>query len=286
MNAGAFAEGTGKQLAHVYPERPGLLSHRLAEHPLLDLESLAALAWRMRPSDVQICRGDVAVGIGRRGAPEIGLSPLETISAIERCGAWMVLKYVEQDGDYKMLLDALLDELEPAVRPVTGPMLKREAFIFLSSPGAVTPLHFDPEHNVLLQLRGRKKMVVFPAGNEALVSGPAHEAFHEEGANGLEWSADFADRGHPFELTPGDALYVPVKAPHFVENGDEPSISLSITWRSGWSLREGYAHGANRLLRKAGLQPRPPRRFPADNHLKSLAFRAIERARRVKGLPG
>jgi len=281
MKEGAFAEGTGERLAEVYPEQPVVLSHRLTGHPLLGLGALAALAARMRPLDVQCCRGDVAVGVGRGGAPETGMSPVETIASIGSCGAWMVFKYVEQDDEYRTLLDQSLAALEPAVRKLTGPMLKREAFVFVSSPGTVTPLHFDPEHNVLLQIRGRKRMTVFPAGDERLVAGPAHEAFHEDGGNGLEWNPAFVDRGRAFTLEPGDALYVPVKAPHFVRNGEEISVSLSITWRSGWSLREGYAHSMNRLMRGAGLEPRPPRRFPADNRVKSLAFRALEKARRV-----
>jgi hypothetical protein len=66
-----------------------------------------------------------------------------------------------------------------------------------------------------------------------------------------------------------------------VQNGDAASVSLSITWRSALSLREGYAHGMNRLLRNAGLSPRAPRRFPSDNHLKALGYRAILTARRL-----
>ena len=31
-------------------------------------------------------------------------------------------------------------------------MMKPQGFIFISSPDAVTPYHFDPEHNILLQL--------------------------------------------------------------------------------------------------------------------------------------
>ena len=44
-------------------------------------------------------------------------------------------------------------------------MLKPQGFIFVSSPDAVTPYHFDPEHNILLQLRGTKAMTLFPAGD-------------------------------------------------------------------------------------------------------------------------
>ena len=66
----------------------------------------------------------------------------------------------------------------------------------------------------------------------------------------------------PFALEPGEAVYVPVKAPHWVKNGPEVSISFSITWRSEWSFREEYARRMNALLRKAGLSPPRPGAIP------------------------
>src|SRR3546814_7623125 len=44
---------------------------------------------------------------------------------------------------------------------------------------------------------------------------------------------------------PGEALLVPVKAPHFVQNGPAVSISFSITWRSERSVAEGELHSLN-----------------------------------------
>ena len=105
----------------------------------------------------------------------------------------MVLKFVEQDPAYRALMEAALGELMPVVEPATGAMLKMEAFIFISSPGAVTPFHFDPEHNILLQLRGNKVMTLFPAADEAVVAGPVHEAFHLGGHRNLPYSD--GDRG-------------------------------------------------------------------------------------------
>ena len=66
-------------------------------------------------------------------------------------------------------------------------------------------------------------------------------------------------------------------APHFVRNGSESSISLSITWRSDWSFAEADARGFNRLLRRAGLTPAAPGRWPAANGPKAFAFRALRR---------
>lgn len=266
--------------SELYPERPGLIPHALSGHPLLELEALAALAQRIRPVDVEYNRADLPIGIDPAATPANGMSVEETIRSIEDCGSWMVLKFVEQDPLYRDLLEATLAALAPAAAPVTGTMLKREGFIFISSPGAVTPFHFDPEHNILLQIRGSKTMTIFPAGDASVAAGELHEAFHAGGHRNLPWRDALAPKGTPFALSPGFGLYVPVKAPHWVKNGPEPSISFSITWRSEWSYHEEYAHGFNRVLRRAGLQPAMPRRFPHNNVVKSAAYRALRKVRR------
>lgn len=269
-------------LEAAYPEQPVLLDHDLADHPLLKLDALAALAARIRPVDVEYNRGDLPVGIDPAATPANRLSVSETIRRIEECGSWMVLKFVEQDPLYRDFMHETLAPLEEVVRPATGAMLKREAFIFISSPDAVTPFHFDPEHNILLQVRGTKTMTIFPADDEGLVGGAEHERFHAGGHRNLPWRDDFAARGQPFALVPGKAVYVPVKAPHWVRNGSEVSISFSVTWRSEWSYREEYARRLNGLLRGAGITPRSPRRYPHQNRFKSLGYRIIDKARRLK----
>lgn len=271
------------RLGELYPERPGLLRHGMCAHPLLTLEALVGLAQRIPAVHVEYYRGDVPIGIDPAATPANGLGIAETIRRIEECGSWMVLKFVEQDPDYRALLHQALDPLGDIVGEATGPMLKQQAFIFISSPGAVTPYHFDPEHNILMQIRGRKTFTIFPAGDESFAGPEIHETFHDGGHRNLPWSDDFAAAGRPFELTPGDALYVPVKAPHWVKNSGEPSISLSITWRSEWSYHEEYAHGFNRLVRKIGWSPAAPGRFPQRNLTKSVAYRAVQKARGLLG---
>lgn len=265
--------------ARLYPETAGTLTHALAGHPYFALDALVALAARMRPADVEYNRGDLAVGVDPGAAIGNGLSIDETIRGIERNGSWMVLKFVEQDAVYRALLDEVLDALLPIVAPATGPMLKREGYIFVSSPGSMTPFHFDPEHNILMQLRGTKTMTVFPHDDEAVVAGTEHERFHLGGHRNLPWRDALAAKGVAFELSAGDAVYVPVKAPHFVRNGPEVSISFSVTWRSAWSYAEADARGMNARLRQAGLSPAAPPRWPKQARLKALAHRALRRLR-------
>ena len=130
-------------------------------------------------------------------------------------------------------------------------------------------------------------MTVFPTRDERLLPAEAQEAFHlGEHHRNLPWREEFAALGAPFALAPGAALHVPVKAPHWVKNGPDVSVSLSITWRSEWSYREEYARRMNHLLRRVGVKPRAPRRFPHQNHAKSLGYRVIDKVRRMRGAQG
>ena len=210
-----------------------------------------------------------------RAAPAWSIE--QTILRIAEAESWAVLKNIEAEPAYAALLHALLEELRPAIEARTGAMLRPQGFVFISSPHAVTPYHFDPEHNLLLQLRGTKAMTQFPAGNPRYAPDTVHESYHAGGARELQWDDTLLTGGTEHPLTPGDALHVPVMAPHFVRNGPQPSVSLSITWRSEWSFAEADARGLNRLLRRAGLRPAPPARWPASNRGKALAFRALRR---------
>lgn len=269
--------------AALYPETAGKLTHTLPGHPMLQLEALIALSERMRPVDVERNLADIPIGIDPAMLADNGLSAADTLRSIAANGSWMVLKFVEQDAAYRLLLHDILGELEPIVTAATGEMIKLEAFIFVSSPNAVTPFHFDPEHNILMQVRGSKTMTVFPAGDESIVAAREHERFHAGGHRNLPFDDSFLAKGMPVTIGPGEGIYVPVKAPHFVRNGPETSVSLSVTWRSEWSYREEQAHGLNAVLRKAGLDPAMPRRFPSQNLAKSVAYRALAKAGRVIG---
>ena len=275
----AFPAAQLDRLRAAYPETPVRLEHGLADHPLLRLPALIALAGRVRPDSVEHNRGDLPVGVASGDAPGNGLDPVATLRSIETNGSWMVLKFIEQDPAYAALLHDALAPVEAAVAPATGAMLKREGFVFVSSPASVTPFHMDPEHNILAQVRGTKTFTVWPAGDHSVAPASEHERFHAGGHRNLPWRDEFAAAGRAVDLAPGQAIYVPVKAPHHVRNGPDVSISLSITWRSEWSYREGDAHGTNALLRRVGVDPRSTRRHPADNHLKSLAWRAARRLR-------
>lgn len=272
-----FPDSARAAFAAAYPDQPTRLSHGLVGHALLTLDALAVLAERMPASSVEYNLGKLPLGVRPEDTPANGLTLGETIRTIETNGSWAVLKNVEQDAAYAALLDEALAELAPLVARRTGPMLHREAFIFLSSPGSVTPFHMDPEHNILLQIMGSKVMTVFPARNEALVPAQKSEDFHNGGHRNLLWQDGFKAHGTAVGLAPGDAIHVPVKAPHFVENGPAVSVSLSVTWRSERSVAEGELHSFNALLRRRGLPTGTVSDRPEAQGLRRFVYRVMRK---------
>ncbi|MBS0254055.1 MAG: cupin-like domain-containing protein [Proteobacteria bacterium] len=271
-----FPEASRLHFAAHYPEVPHKLDHRLDRHPLLEIEALASLAEALPEASVEYNAADQPIGIS--GKPEPTGVPIgETIRTIERSNSWAALKNIEQVPAYAELLHGLIGELRGEIEARTGALLNPQGFIFITSPGGVTPYHFDPEHNILLQVRGTKVMTQFPSADPRYSPATAHESYHTGGPRELTWHDSMLAGGSEFPLAPGEALFVPVMAPHFVRNGPTPSVSLSITWRSDWSYAESAAHAFNARLRRLGLNPRRPGRWPARNLAKAYAWRAMQR---------
>lgn len=271
-----FPEDAVQDFRGSYPTKPTHLTHRLQNHPLLQLEALASLSDRLRSEDLEHnAATNLKLGISNDEIPSNGLSVRETIDQIDKCGSWVLLKQVQQDPAYRDLLHGVLSELKPEIEPVTGEMLKLVAFIFISSPDAVTPLHFDPEYNILFQIRGTKTMTLFPAEDDEIVTQLFRERYYNGGPRNLPWREEFAPRGREIHIQPGEGIYVPILAPHWVKTHGEVSVSLSLTWRSKWSFHQEDAHRFNSRLRGMGLRPAPPRFFPEGNVSKSIAQRTL-----------
>jgi hypothetical protein len=279
MMAGpVFGDDAHKAFAASYPALPAHLTHSLAGHPLLEIEALAELAARMRPETLEHNSAvDLPLGISNADTPANGLSVHDTIAQIHECGSWVLLKSIEQDPAYASLMRDVLAEIEPLVAPETGSMLRPEGFIFISSPRAVTSLHFDPEYNILFQARGSKTMTLFPVADPHIISQEFFEQYFAGGPRNLPWREEWAARAYPISIVPGEAIYVPLLAPHWVQTHDQVSVSLSLTWRSEWSFHHADACRFNRRLRRIGVSPRPTAIYPTDNKLKSYCQRALAR---------
>jgi hypothetical protein len=158
------------RLAGQFEREPFAVRHRLTDHALLQLPRLIELATVLPESSVEYNQADLPIEQEYLATPRNGLTIDQTMRQIEDCKSWMVLKNVERDPQYKALLDECLEEIAPHVRTMSPQLEHREAFVFVSSPQAVTPYHCDPEHNFLLQIRGNKVMTIFDRGDPRAIS--------------------------------------------------------------------------------------------------------------------
>lgn len=265
-----------------YPDKPALLRHGLIDNPLFDIDRIAALAKTLPPQSIEYNRADLSVGHDPAAMPFNGLSPEETIRRIHDCASWIVLIKIEQDPDYRALMLRCLEALRPEIENKTGPIHGLASFLFVSSPRAVTPFHMDPEYNILMQIRGAKTFTLFPANDFSMIPPEAHEAYHALGRRDIGYREEFAAFARPFRLTPGDALYSPLKAPHHIEAEGGLSISYSITWRSRLSDADAHLHRMNHALRRRGLRPPAPGVAPGRDAAKIFAHKLYSRIRRPR----
>jgi hypothetical protein len=259
--------------------RPLWVNHQLVGHPLLSLEALAALAASMPPDRVERQRTDLDLVLPGGGNPRGGVeSPGDLVRGIETGNDWVVLWNVENDPRYKALLDEILDPIAALLGDREGGMCRREAFIFISSAASITPVHFDPEHNFLLQIHGVKQMHI---GQFATVTKGQRELerYYIGGHRNIEHMPEEAD---VFGLEPGRGVYVPSHAPHWVANEGVACVSLSITFHTREILRRGNLHVVNHHLRRLGLSPSPPDRSKAVDAVKLAFHRVASTARNLR----
>lgn len=266
-----FADGFGK--------RPMGVDHTLADDPLLTLDAIAELGERFEGRVERHSANLPQVMPG--GADDLEMSPAEMVRGIEDNGCWMVFWYVDQDPAYKGLLDRCLDEAESYIPSGIGKAIQREAFLFLSAPNAVTPIHFDPEHNFLLQIRGHKDMNVCPFPSRE-VANRELDRYHDDGERNL---VGMPSDGETFGLDPGKGVYVPSFMPHWVQNGPRASISLSITFRTRSSRRAERVHRINARLRSLNMSPTPAGHSRVRDVAKESMWLTLRGSqRRVNGL--
>jgi hypothetical protein len=234
-----------------YPAQPTVFCHDLGGHMLLNGSALVDAALSL-PAECVELRG---AGTAEKFLP-MPVTPQalnEMFAGTTTENAWLMIRGLETLPAYRALIDALLGPVAALARKKTGSLHQPRAFLFCASARALTPYHFDPEHNILFHLKGSKRFFLHP-DRPPYLSADDHARLHAKGKNLL--GVPIVGGATAFDLAPGRALYVPYKWPHWVEVGDEPSLSLSVTWTSDWSLARDDGWRGNAVLRRLRLPHR------------------------------
>lgn len=262
--------------ASAYPLSPTMLQHSLTDHSLLSVEALAKAALELPPHYVERRVGNAPNGGEFAMDRSDEADAAAVIRSIDTSGNWIMLRFVEQLPAYRDLLDRLMDQIGPAIYPMTGRGLTVRGFIFISAPGTLAPFHFDCEYNILFQIAGDKQFATYRPIAPWLPL-DRHEAYYGGGNNMLPWEDAYEAEAEVHHLRPGDALFVPYASPHWVKACAEPSISLSLTWQSQWSQSLGDAMQINPLLRRWGLPTGDVPTWPKAAKWRSLGSRVARK---------
>jgi hypothetical protein len=249
-------------LATFDPWRVQPVTHKLADHPLLQMPSVLSLGKRLESLGRVRTHSDKATAdTSFNAAPKAHPNPksvVQSLEDIEHANAWMSLLNVQTDPTYRELVDLVLDDVKPVFDVKDPGMCYRGGWIFVTSPKAVTPFHMDLEHNFILQMRGRKRVYVWDPFDRSIVSERGQELFHSYHSRELvTFKEEHRAKAMVFDLEPGQGAFMPSTAPHMVENGDNASVTMSFTFYTDSTRRRSLVYRGKNHLRRLGMKPVP-----------------------------
>ena len=265
-----------------FPRRALGFTHDLHLDDRLTLAAVADLADRLPRRSVIADTAAQPLLVPQGGPPRGALQrPGDVIRDLQDANAWLTLLRVEDDPGMAEIMNAQLDRLAAGIMAKQGKrvkMRKRVAFVFVSSPNSVTPVHFDIEHSLLMQVSGCKTVSI---GRWESDAARRHE-FNRywDGSHGRIETLQ-AEEG-AYTMTPGQAVYIPPGTPHWVHNGPDISLSVTLTYFTAATVRENRVEDFNAHLRRRHLKPREPGHSATVDIAKSCAMGAWAMGRRLR----
>lgn len=279
-----FADIDRSQFRESFGVSAFLLRHRLADSPLFSIARLANAAELLLSSG----HGDnfkVNHATHRPGASfaEMGAKQklLTAIDDLPDSDSWIKLSNLSRvDPDYMDVVRTAIRDVENlSGQPIVSRVTMAGLSVFMASPNVVTPYHIDHEANFLCQISGHKEICLYDPNDRELLPTNEIEQFYADNGTAARYRQDLQSRGRRFQLAPGVAVHHPSLAPHWVRNGTEVSISVSIYFCTRELDRRAHVHQVNHLLRKAGINPKPAGRSGVLDSLKSGAIQLVSKRR-------
>jgi hypothetical protein len=234
------------------------MRHRLHEHPLFSLEAIEQLI-ETYPREHYALVHMGAQGSSKQSWREgdIGkLSGKQVIEAIEQGRMWIHLFRVGQvDKRYGKVLDDIFEEVD---RNLGGyKTFTRLNGIIISSPNAQVYYHFDSAGQSLWQIRGQKRVYLYPPKPPYLTEESLEYVAMYANEVGIKYDPSYEKGAREFLLEPGQMMHWPLYSPHRVENLDCVNISMTTEYWTEDIRRRQMVNLANGILRsKLGVTPR------------------------------
>ena len=246
-------------------------AHALQTHPLMQFEELKKLALRhatVKYHSANIPRTQSLETVVKEAPSTMSLE--DALQNIQTSGTFVFIQNIQNDPIYGPFVNEILNEIEKDVHQTHNNLRKRQAWVFITSPGGTTPYHRDQESTHYFHIKGQKTFWLWDPTDRSIVTQEENEYFH--GVYGLSktrYQEDFMTKATQYIINPGEGIFFPYTAPHMVENGKEEfSISFSVTHMTDEDFAIRRINKINQLLRKLGFFPKDQGASKFIDHLK------------------
>jgi nitrate reductase cytochrome c-type subunit len=276
------------QFSQNFNQRPFMVDHSLSGHSCFTMDRLHDLLERSLPIPDKVYWNAGKREIGQKWSDRPGrdFSIEEAFRRIKESDAWIIIFGADRDPE----IHAMLEEGLAEIQEMTGIAFSREvkssqSIVFITSPHRISEYHIDRECSMLLQIHGKKTIHVFDQTDREVLPEEEKERFWTVDNNAAVYKPQYQDRANTFLLEPGKAVHIPINAPHWLQNGDDISVSVNQNFQFH---NDKYAniYRANYYLRKMGMNPTPRGESPAKDRLKaatmSIPVNLAKRATAVK----
>ena len=184
------------------------------------------------------------------------LSGEEILGAVKKGRLWLQLAQLHKhQSEYDELIKKIIAEMKKNIPrfKVFGYRLS----MLISSPNAQVFYHADIPRNALWQIRGKKRVYLYPLDEKFISRENLEGVFLGETMEDVPYQKEFDQDAEILDLEPGKVVTWPQNGAHRVVNHDCLNVSLAMEYfePKAW-LKYGVYYANGVLRRRFGIKPR------------------------------
>lgn len=239
-----------KDVLNNFTLKDQIATHNLHLHPAFSEENLIRILDKYPKEDLGVFTmgyNPKAWGEWVRGRPG-NLNGEQLMQAVKNGRIWLNLRRSNLiDEELQEILDKMFKEINEHTGVMT---FKHDLGILISSPNAHVFYHADMPLVVLMQIKGIKRVFLYPPQEPYINDEQAEAIALKETDEQLKYNPEWETDAFIHDLRPGELLSWRQNAPHAIVNHDCVNVSLSVEYMTAESLWRANLLYANGLLRR------------------------------------
>lgn len=179
----------------------------------------------------------------------------DIVEAVKQGQIWITLR----QADLALpVLNPMAEEVFRSMTKATGRRISKPNMdLVISSPNVQSPYRLDLPMKALFQLRGAKRLRLFPRDDAHVAPEHIEQMVHQTRPNVLPFRDTFDKHARIFDLKPGMGLTWPQFSPYRIQNTNSVNVSLAYEFSTFESAVNTNAIFTNAILRqRMGLSPK------------------------------